>query len=423
MRKKRLLEEIETIQTSQFDLVNTIFNDMKKDFENIRLKDSQVDLFCPSGNASIDFVTSDKIGDGGWPYGRIVEIYGNESTGKSLLANLALIQCIHKQNGVGFLIDTENGFTPSFYRMLGGDPDSLIIYNPKHADDAWDFILKATERVKVARQKSGENFPAMIAYDSLAASPTIEEFEKGMGTVDYGKRAKAHYQGCRLVTEALRENNILLFVVNQLRATLAMFGPDQESVGGKAMKYFASVRCHLKRGQKLYQSNDGDIAVKTKSGAKAGDKFVGIRCKFQIEKTRFTVPFREVEFDLFFKGGLSPFSGWFDALHNHWTDKDGNQRLAIAPSKTDPDKLSRGIYMIDNDVEHSFREKEFMTYLKNHRTDLFAGYHYDDEAAKLLQLTDNVEAIDDEEENVIQVKTEKWDELDSDDEIISPDNV
>jgi len=323
-------------------------------------------------------------------------------------------------------MDTENGFTPAFYRMLGGDPDALLIHNPKHIDEAWAFVLKAIEKVEVLRKKTGKNIPFAIVYDSLAGSPTVEEYEKGMGTVDYGKRGKAHYQGCRLAVDRIRESNALLFVVNQLRATMAQFGPEQDSVGGKAMKYFASLRCHLKRSKRLYESTSGEVAIKTQSGAKASDRFVGMRCKFQVEKTRFTVPFREVEFDLYFRGGVSPFSGWYGVLKDHWVDEFGKNRITGAPAKTDPTKVRPGYYMIDGDTDNSFTEKTFMEYLVKNRPDLLAGYKYDEEAAELLGKEESVQAVDispEEQEEAEKLRQEGWDDESEESDASAADKV
>ena len=381
-RKKTILDSktVQTTTTDRASLIDAIFKDLNKTFAEVRLREGDYQC-CPSGNAAVDFIATDRMdGTGGWPFGRIIELYGNESTGKSMLGYLALINCIHSMNGIGVLIDSENSFTPSFYKLLGGDENELIKFPPKHINEVYEFM---TTFMKTVRAKTPDR-PMVIVYDSLAASPTLEEWTEGMGTFDYGKRAKAHYQGCRLISDPIRQSKTLLLVVNQLRHTMSQFGPDQDTVGGLAMKYFASLRCHLKRGKRLY--NVPGKGVEEKSSAKEisalskDARFVGIRGRFVVEKTRFTAPFREVRFDLFFRGGLSPFSGWFDALQNHWLDKDGNNIIVGATAKEDPSKIRPGWYSVANE-EGAFTKKTFLQWCVEKRPDLLVGYNIEDHTA------------------------------------------
>ena len=200
-----------TIKTDLSKLLGSVTNDIKKDFETTDFSQLESQTFLSTGSPALNYAISGKF-DGGFPEGLITELYGENSTGKTLLALHSLVET-QKKGGVAVLIDAEYAFNHEWYRSLGGDPDTLIHYEPDYIQQVYEFVDKITTTVR----KKDKTVPITIVYDSVAASPSKHEYEGAEH--DMGKRAQAHGKGIRMLMGLAKNHNITFIAINQLRAT------------------------------------------------------------------------------------------------------------------------------------------------------------------------------------------------------------
>jgi len=420
------------------DFLGEVQQMINKDYAGISTqKFSKID-FVGTGNAAFDYIISNRIVGGGWPLGRIVEVYGDNASGKSLMGSLALIAAqkgwvnFHdgtpSMPGVGLLLDVELSFNPEFFFQLGGDPELLMVADrhkplkgstevgeegskkklkvPKDADGNEPLYVEAVyeilEKFMLTVRAQHPKVPIVIVWDSLAQTPTAYELAKGVRAVDYGKRAQRHSAAMRRIREIVKKTNSLLFIINQLRHTMAMFGPDKESVGGEAIKYAADLRIHLKKGKRIYYAGSSSTTLKNISG---------VQMRTQVEKTRFTPPFREILSNLFYRSGLDAFSGVYDA----WTDwfRDSNGVFTQELSQEGKPKSGYWLYngLPDNRLEEPipFGRKTFMDMLRE-RSELHGFYQssFDDES-------ESVSVQEEDEDGEEEVAVEENEETTGDD--------
>jgi recombination protein RecA len=278
------------------DLLKAIKKDIKKDFELTDFGDESQE-FLSTGNPAVNYAFSGRA-DGGFPVGRLSELAGENSTGKSLLAQHALVET-QKKDGIAILVDTESAFNHIWYNTLGGDYDSVIHYIPDYIEQSYQFVKEIVLKIR----EKDKDVPITVVYDSIAALPSKYEFEGDMEKHDMGKRAIAHGKGVRLITGLTKKQNITFIAINQYRATMAMFGPEKDTTGGKAWKYNTSLRVDMKRAQIIKEKVEG-----------LGERTVGIKGKLKVMKNRMYKPFSEAEFDIYFDRGIDPVSGLFTVL-------------------------------------------------------------------------------------------------------------
>jgi len=349
-------------------LLDSLFDEVQKDFANLeRAADETVDLWCPTGNAAFDLVLSDMVSGGGWPFGRIVELYGNASSGKTMLALFALMNTVHRLGGVAIILDVEKGFVPSFYEKLGGDPRYLWVESPNYISDCYETGIKVIQKVRAKHP----DIPITVVYDSIPAALTKKEFEEALDKSDPMGRARDHRKGLSKVMTAIKRTKTLFIGINQLVSTMATFGPDQDTVGGTGPKYWSSVRVNLKKGKKIYLKGDGKVGEWSKDSRQ---RLVGTGGKLQVEKTRFTAPFRQIGFDIFYDSGIHPYSGWFEALRDHAPGKFFKEAL------TQKGTIKSG-YFVPNgcdqkDTGAQFTSNTFMGVLAEH-PEMRGIYPYD----------------------------------------------
>jgi recombination protein RecA len=178
--------------------------------------------FISTGNLALNYIISGKFFDGGFPIGKITEIYGSEATGKSLLALNALVET-QKRGGVAVLIDSEYSFNNNFFRSLGGDLNKLIVYQPTSVEDSYEFIEKIVSKVR----EFNKDILITIVYDSIAATPTKFELENDLDKADYGKRAQIHSKAMRKMAGFLSTNNVTFIAINQVRHTMCLAGNSE----------------------------------------------------------------------------------------------------------------------------------------------------------------------------------------------------
>ncbi len=284
----------------------------------------------PTGSLSLDIA----LGLGGIPKGRIIEVYGPESSGKTTVA-LHMVAEVQKRGGIAGFIDAEHALDPAYARNIGVDIDNLYISQPDNGEQA----LEITETMV----RSGA--VDIIIVDSVAALVPKAEIDGDMGDAHVGLQARLMSQALRKLTGVIAKSNCTVIFINQLREKVGvMFGNPETTTGGRALKFYSSIRMDVRRIEAIKQAGE----------------MIGNRTRIKVVKNKIAPPFKEAEFDIMFGKGISREGDILDLAANCNVVNKSGAWYAYEGDKIGQGRENAKIYLHNNpeimaEIEHKVR--------------------------------------------------------------------
>lgn len=325
-----------TIEKEKLDTLNQVLGKIEKDFGKgsvMRLGEasSMVIDSISTGSIGLDIA----IGIGGLPRGRIVEIYGPESSGKTTVALHSVAEA-QKDGGIAAFIDAEHALDPVYAKALGVDVDNLIISQPDTGEQA----------LEIAEALIRSGAIDIIVIDSVAALVPKAEIEGDMGDSHVGLQARLMSQALRKLTGSIKKSNCVAIFINQLREKVGiMFGNPETTTGGRALKFYSSVRLDVRKIDTIKQ----------------GDKILGSRTRVKVVKNKVAPPFKQAEFDIMYGEGISKIGDLLDiAASIDIVKKSGSwynyQDIKLGQGRENVKKFLSDNMDLTNEIEEKVRK-------------------------------------------------------------------
>lgn len=286
----------------------------------------------PTGSVSLDLA----LGIGGVPRGRIVEVYGPESSGKTTLT-LHMVANAQKAGGSAAFVDAEHALDPEYAKRIGVNIDELLISQPDTGEQALDIVETLVR----------SNAVDIIVVDSVAALVPKAEIEGEMGDQHVGRQARLMSQALRKLTAIIARSNTIVVFINQIRMKIGvMFGNPETTTGGQALKFYSSVRIEVRRAAQI----------------KKGDEVVGNRVNVKIVKNKVAPPFRKAEFDIMYNEGISREGDLIDTGVRYEVIKKGGNSFIFGEEKLGVGREAARVFLktnvdVANAIEKSIFEK------------------------------------------------------------------
>lgn len=287
----------------------------------------QIDTI-PTGSIGLDMA----LGVGGVPRGRVIEIFGPESSGKTTLT-LGILANAQRSGGEAAFIDAEHAFDPSYAKKIGVNLDALLISQPDNGEQA----------LEIAETLVRSNAIDLVVIDSVAALTPRKEIEGEMGDSHVGLQARLMSQALRKLTSAISRSRTCVIFINQIRMKIGvMFGNPETTTGGNALKFYSSVRIDLRKIASL----------------KKGDNVIGSRVRARVVKNKVAPPFKQAEFDIMFDEGISRSSAVIDLAEELGVIKKSGTWLSYGEERLGQGKENARLYLKDNPKMLNTIEKE-----------------------------------------------------------------
>lgn len=286
----------------------------------------------PTGSLSLDVA----LGMGGIPKGRIIEIYGPESSGKTTVA-LHMVAEIQKRGGIAGFIDAEHALDPAYAKNIGVNIDELYISQPDNGEQA----------LEIADTMVRSGAIDIIIIDSVAALVPKSEIDGEMGDSHMGQQARLMSQALRKMTAQANKSDCIIIFINQLREKIGvMFGNPETTTGGRALKFYASIRLDVRRIESLKQ----------------GGEVIGNRTRIKVVKNKIAPPFKEAEFDIMFGKGISKEGDILDLASDYDIVNKSGAWFAYEGEKIGQGRENAKKYLMDNpaiaeEIDHKVRVK------------------------------------------------------------------
>lgn len=326
----------------------------------MKLGDEKVDNVevIPTGSLGLDAA----LGVGGYPKGRIIEIYGPESSGKTTLAIHAIAEC-QKQGGIAAFIDAEHAFDRFYAANLGVDVDNLLISQPDNGEQA----------LEIADQLIRSSAIDIIVIDSVAALTPKAEIEGDMGENKVGLQARLMSQALRKLTASISKTNTTCIFINQLREKIGItFGNPETTTGGNALKFYASVR----------------IDVRKSTPIKVSEEVIGNLTKVKVIKNKVAPPFRKCEFDILYGEGISRSGEVLDIGVATGIIKKSGSWFSFEDSKLGQGRDAVKMILKDNPELTAEIEQKIMAKIKNSDIELTSEKKEGDEDLDIISAED-----------------------------------
>ena len=325
------------IDKKKMAAIETVMNQIEKQYGKgsiVKLGSNKtLDIeSIPTGSLALDIA----LGIGGVPKGRIIEIYGPESSGKTTIS-LSIIAEAQKLGGAAAFVDAEHALDPTYAKKLGVNTDELIVSQPDTGEQALE-IVEALVR---------SNAIDVLVVDSVAALVPRAEIEGEMGDSHIGLQARLMSQALRKLTAAINKSNCIVIFINQLREKIGiMFGNPETTAGGRALQFYASVRLDIRKIDTI----------------KNGDTFLGNRARVKVIKNKVASPFKQAEFDIMYNEGISKEGNLVDIGVNEEIVQKSGAWFAYNDIRLGQGRENAKIYLKENpeialEIENKIRAK------------------------------------------------------------------